>query len=104
MPVFLGGPEIVPPGPDAVGAEVDGKQTMEVRESFLGKQIQGECDARRIAYSSCPLSERFQMAIRIFSRWRLQQLRGKPKHAFGFVRRHQLGDDGLEIGEHLDLR
>ena len=44
------------------------------------------------------------MAIRILSWWRLQQLRWKPQHALGFVRRHQLGNNGLEISQHLDLR
>ena len=59
MPILLRSPEIVPLGPDAVGAEVDGKEPMEVRQSFLSEQVQRERDARRITYSSGALSQLF---------------------------------------------
>jgi hypothetical protein len=104
VPVFLGGPEVIPFGPDAVGAEVDGEEAMEVRQPLFGEKIERQRDAGRIAYSSGALSQRLQMMIGIFSRRRLQQLRGEPEHPLRFVRRHQLNNQGLQIGEHLDLR
>jgi len=104
VPILVGRREIVPVRLNNVGTQINGKEAVEVRQAFLGEEIQSKRDARWITYSPRALSQFFEMAVRILSGWWLQQLRGKPQHTLGFVRRHQLGDNWLEIAEHLDLR
>ena len=71
---------------------------------FFGQEVQRQRDPRWIAYSSCALSQCLQVAIRIFARWRFQELGGKPQDSLGFVRYHQFFYERLEIGEYFDLR
>jgi hypothetical protein len=77
---------------------------MEVRKPFFGQKVERQRDTRRIADSSRSLSQRLQVMVRIFARWRLQELGGEPQHTLRFVRRHQFVYERLEISEYFDLR
>ena len=50
------------------------------------------------------LAQLVQMVVGVGVRRRREQLAREPEHALRLVRLHQLVDDRLEVGEHLDFR
>jgi hypothetical protein len=44
------------------------------------------------------------VTVRIFARWRLEELGGEPQHTLRFVRSHQFVYERFEISEYFDLR
>jgi len=88
VPILFRRPQVVPLGPDAVRSQIDREQSVKVRKSFFGEQIQRERHPGRIADPPRPLSEGLQMIVRIFAGSGLEQFRWKPEYALGFVRGH----------------
>jgi hypothetical protein len=103
VPILFGGPQVVPPRPDAVRAQIDSEQTVKMREALLGEEIESEGDTRRVADSTCPLAQGAEMMIGIFAGRRLQQFRREPEHPLRLVSGHEIRYYRLEISQHLDL-
>src|SRR4051794_7636470 len=53
VPVFLGGPQIVPAPPEAVVSQIHRKQPVKVRETFFSQEIQRQRCSGRIRNAGC---------------------------------------------------
>ena len=76
---------------------------MEVRQPFLGEQVERERDARGQADAARAFAQLPDVLVGIRVRRRREQLAREPEDALRLVRYHQLVHDLLEVGQHLDL-
>ena len=65
MPVFLGGPQVVPPSPEALVAEVHREEPVEMRQPLLGEEVESESGTRVVGDS-----------LRLVPELRLELVRG----------------------------
>jgi hypothetical protein len=101
--ILFGSPEIIPHLPVTIVAEVNGKNAVEMGETFFGQKIERQRYTRRRTDSFRSLSQILQMAVGVFIRRRVQDFTWKPEHALRLVLLHQLGHCRLEISQYFDF-
>ena len=97
VPVFLGGPQVVPQPPVAVIAKVDGQQPVEVGQPLFGQHVERQGRADRVGdavgLSPKPAHEFVGAGVRLG----LEQLGWVPHLPLALVGLHQLADPLLHI-------
>ena len=104
MPVFLGGPEIVPEAPVAVVVEVDGQEAMEMRQPLLREGVDRQCRPHVERNALRARAQVSQVGLAAVALGEAKQVRRHPQDALALVRGHHFTDDGLEILQDFDLR
>ncbi len=100
--VLLRGPEVGPVAPDAVVAEVDREDPVEVREAFLGEEVERQRGPGVVRDARGPGAEVVLVPVGVLSGPGTQQVLREPELALLLVAGHQAGDHALEVAEHRD--
>ena len=104
VPVFLGGPEIVPGAPVALVAQVDGQEPVEVGQAFLGQHVEREGRPDRVRDAVGLAAEVAGEIVGTVVGLGTEEVGREPELALPLVGFHELPHRLFQIPEHFDLQ
>ena len=93
VPVFLGGPQIVPAAPEAVVPQVHSEQPVEVGQALFGQEVQRQRCPGGVGNTRWPgPRSSLRWVVGAFVGCRAEQIRREPELALPLVSFHELAD------------